>query len=271
MREEVFREPLLSTFLLILKVMKHFLVFFAVIVSANITFAQAPQWKSGFFKELENTYIEMASGTAKTIDAARDKAASEIVRKRDMTTGASVKVVNGQVTTSGSLTVKSRIIDEYVERNSQGDYTVYILAQTAKHPSNPYEQVNVTDEYPFSARCLVPGMQQFYKGQAAKGIVFIAAEVASIGGIVVTESMRGDYSSKAAIETTGKRKVEYIDNANTMQTARNICIGAAAVAYIWNVVDAVVTKGGKRVVLLDLALLPYASDDSFGLALSYHF
>lgn len=251
--------------------MKHLFAFVAAVVVASISFAQSPQWKSGYFKELENTYLETASGTAKTIGEARDKAASEIVRKRDLATGASAKVVNGQVTTSGSLKVKSRIVDEYVERNSQGEYTVYILAQTAKHPGNQYEQVSVTDEYPFSARCFVPGMQQLYKGQKVKGIAFIGAEVLAVGGIIVSESMRADYSGKAAVERNASRKTALVDNANTMQNVRNICIGAAAAVYIWNVVDAIVSKGGKRVVLADASLVPYASPDGFGLAFNYRF
>jgi hypothetical protein len=251
--------------------MKHLFAFVAAVVVASVSFAQSPQWKSGYFKELENTYLETASGTAKTIGEARDKAASEIVRKRDLATGASAKVVNGQVTTSGSLKVKSRIVDEYVERNSQGEYTVYILAQTAKHPGNPYEQVSVTDEYPFSARCFVPGMQQLYKGQKVKGIAFIGAEVLAVGGIIVSESMRADYSGKAAVERNASRKTALVDNANTMQNVRNICIGAAAAVYIWNVVDAIVSKGGKRVVLADASLVPYASPDGFGLAFNYRF
>lgn len=251
--------------------MKHLFAFVAAVVVASVSFAQSPQWKSGYFKELENTYLETASGTAKTIGEARDKAASEIVRKRDLATGASAKVVNGQVTTSGSLKVKSRIVDEYVERNSQGEYTVYILAQTAKHPGNPYEQVSVTDEYPFSARCFVPGMQQLYKGQKVKGIAFIGAEVLAVGGIIVSESMRADYSGKAAVERNASRKTALVDNANTMQNVRNICIGAAAAVYIWNVVDAIVSKGGKRVVLADASLVPYASPDVFGLAFNYRF
>lgn len=230
-----------------------------------------PQWKSGYFKELNNTYIETASGIGKTIDEARNKAAGEIIRKRDMTTGATAKVVNGQVTTSGNLVVKSRILDEYVETLPSGGYRVYVLAQTAKHPDNTYEPVNITDEYPFSARCLVPGMQQLYKGQTAKGIAFIGAEVLSIGGIIISESMRADYVNKASIANNTQSIIDNTDNANTMQTTRNIFIGAAAVVYIWNIVDAIVSKGGRHVVLANAQLTPYASSDSFGLALNYKF
>lgn len=251
--------------------MKRLLLLGIALVVCQIVMAQAPQWKSGYFKELSNTYLETASGSAKTIEEARNKAASEIIRKRDMATGASATVVNGRVETSGNVVIKSRVLDEYVERQSNGEYSVYILAQTAKHPDNPYEQVSITDEYPFSARCFVPGMQQLYKGQKVKGIAFIGAEVLAVGGIIVSESMRADYSGKAAVERNASRKTALVDNANTMQNVRNICIGAAAAVYIWNVVDAIVSKGGKRVVLADATLTPYATTEGFGLAFNYRF
>lgn len=253
------------------RIMKKILFLGIFFVLCQQLIAQVPQWRSGFFKELKNTYIETASATAKTIEEARNKAAGEIIRKRDMATGASAKVINGQVTTSGSLLVKSRVLDEFIETLSNGEYKVYILVQTAKHPNNEYDPVAVTNDYPFSARCLVPGMQQLYKGQKVKGIAFIGAEVLAVGGIIVSESMRADYSGKAAVERNASRKTALVDNANTMQNVRNICIGAAAAVYIWNVVDAIVSKGGKRVVLADASLVPYASPDGFGLAFNYRF
>ena len=250
---------------------KTFLFFGLALMVCQTLMAQAPQWKSGYFKELDNSYIETASGMAKSIDEARNKAATEIIRRRDRATGASAKVVNGQVTTSDELVVKSRVLDEYIEHLSNGQYNVYILTQTAKHPDNVFEPVTVTDEYDFSARSLVPGMQQFYKGQTFKGVAFITAEVASIGGIIFYESKRSYFSNLAKIETNARRKITHIDNANTMQTTRNIFIGAAAAVYVWNIVDALVTKGAKRVNVHDLALTPYAASDGFGLAFSFQF
>lgn len=233
--------------------------------------AQVPQWKAGYFNELDNSYIETASGMAQSIDEARNKAATEIIRRRDRATGASAKVVNGQVTTLGELIVKSRVLDEYIEHLSNGQYIVYILTQTAKHPDNVFEPVTVTDKYDFSARSLVPGMQQLYKGQTFRGVAFITAEVASIGGIILCESIRSYFSNKAKIETNARDIINCTDNANTMQTTRNIFIGAAAAVYVWNIVDALVTKGAKRVNVHDLALTPYTTSDSFGLALSFQF
>ena len=248
------------------------LLFFGIaLMVCQVLMAQSPQWKLGYFKELDNSYIETALGVAKSIDEARNKAATEIIRRRDETTGASARIVNGQVAVSGELVVKSRLLDEYIEKRSNGVYYVYILTQTAKHPDNVFEPVTVTNEYPFSARSFVPGMQQFYKGQTFKGLAFITAEVVSIGGIILCENSRAEYSNKASVETNVKRKKIYIDNANTMQTTRNIFISAAAAVYVWNVIDAIVTKGAKYIDLQDIALSPYASTEGFGLSLSYHF
>ena len=233
-----------------------------------------PAWTSGYFKELDNTYIETVKGEGPTESAARDNAANTIVQRRNLTTGQTVKVTvtDGKLTTSGGelINVKARIVDEYTERDGNLFY-VYLLVQTAKNVDNDFELVNVTDAYPFSARCLVPGMQQLYKGQTAKGVAFIAGEVACVGGIIVGESLRADYSNKAAAEHNARNKTTYIDNANTMQNVRNICIGAAAAVYVWNVVDALVSKGNKHVVLAHASLAPYASGSGFGLALNYSF
>lgn len=253
--------------------MKKLLLFSMALMVSHIILAQAPQWKSGYFKELNSTYIETASGTAKTIDAARNKAAAEIIRKRDMATGASATIVDGKITTSGELVVKSRVLDEYIERTSNGDYTVYILAQTAKNPSYEYEQVSITDEYPFSARAFVPGMEQIHKGQKTKGILFIAGEAACIGGIVVAESMRSSYVNLIGSTHDARKRATYTDNANTWSNVRTGFIAAAAAVYVWNIIDAVTSKGGRYVKVdnTSFALVPYTTPSFTGLTLNINF
>lgn len=248
------------------------LIWVFVLVSLEIT-AQVPQWKSGYFKELDNSYIETASGVGKTIDEARDKAASEIIRKRDMATGASARVVNGQVTTSGELMVKSRVLDEYTEQLSTGEYRVYLLTQTAKHPSNSYEPVSVSDEYPFSARCFVPGMQQLYKGQRAKGIAFIAAEAACIGGIVLSQALKASYTSKMNSTHNSQQKQDYSNRANAWNAAGYGFIAGAVVFYAWNIIDGIVSPGRPTIKYNDniLTFVPAASPDFMGMSLTLTF
>lgn len=253
--------------------MKKILLLGFAVLAYQILFAQSPQWKSGFFKELDNSYIETASGRARTIDEARNKAASEIIRKRDMATGASAKVVGGQVTVSGDVVVKSRVLDEYVERNNDGDYTVYLLTQTAKHPDNTFESVTVTDQYPFSARSFLPGMEQIHKGQKTKGVMFIVGELAFVGGIVAAESLRSSNVNLIPSTHNAQQRATYTDNANMWQNVRNGCIAAAAAIYVWNVIDAVTSKGARYVKVdgTTLAFTPYATPLSTGLALNINF
>lgn len=253
--------------------MKKILFFCIAILAYNAVKAQAPQWKSGYFKELDNSYIETASGRAKSVDDARNKAATEIIKRRDMATGASATVVNGTVTVSGNVVVKSRILDEYVERNDYGEYTVYILAQTAKHPDNTLELVTVTDHYPFSARSFVPGMQQLYKGQKAKGIMFIAAEVACVGGIVVSEGLHTSNINLINSTHNAQQRAQYTDKANMWQNVRNGFIAATAAVYVWNVVDALAAKGARYVKQgsAQFALAPYTNGETVGFAMNVKF
>lgn len=253
--------------------MKRFFVFLIAVMAYTAINAQEPKWKSGYFKELSNSYIETASGRATTIEEARNKAATEIVRKRDFATGASAKVYNGTVSVSGDIVVKSRVLDEYIEQDGYGNYTVYILTQTAKHPDNMLEPITVTDEYPFSMRSFVPGMQQLYKGQKTKGVLFIAGEVLCVGGIVASEGLRTSNVNLIGSTYNAQQRARYTDKANMWGNIRNGFIAAAAAVYVWNFIDALTTKGGRYVKLgsAQFALAPYAGAESVGFAMNIKF
>lgn len=235
--------------------------------------AQAPQWKSGFFEELCNSYIETASGTAGTEEEAQNKAAKEIISKRDLTTGASARVDGDKITTSGELMVQSRVLDKYVEKLPNGDYKVYLLTQTAKRIDNIFEPVVVTDKYPFDGREFVPGMKQIYKGQVVKGSLFIAGEVVCIGGIVLSECMRSSYVNLIGSTNNAQHRAIYTDKANAWVNVRTGFIVGAAAVYVWSFIDAAVSKGARRVKHknFDCALVPYSTYDASGLALNINF
>lgn len=233
----------------------------------------APDWAKGYFRELGNSYIEVVSGTATDRDAARNKAAQVLVERRNLATGqrVNVRVSGGSVLldSDSELTVKARVIDEYAEHIRSGQWVVYLLVQTCKHPNLTYEPVRVSGSYPFSFRSLVPGMMQLEKRQTAKGIAFMGAEVLCIGGILAFEGMRSSYSAKIGSTHHVQQRVNYIDKANTCSTMRNVCIAGAAVVYVWSLVDALASKGPNRVILGDASLMlsPYANMESAGLAL----
>ena len=255
------------------------LVLAVVLLCSGAVSAQSvpPKWKTSGLTDLKFSYVEVVSGDAKSIDEARDKAAQAIVQRRNLAVGAEmgVRVVNGAITTTGDskIIVAARILDEYVEELSYGGWRVYLLVQTLKHPQYNFENVTVTDQYPFSARAFVPGMEQLHKGQTTKGLLFIAGEAACVGGIIAAESMRANYVNLIPTTHNAQQRTAYTDNANTWGNIRNGCIAAAAAVYIWNIIDAATSKGGRylKVDGTSLAFVPYATPQSAGLALNITF
>lgn len=234
-----------------------------------------PDWADGYFRELQNSYIEVVSGTGTDHVLARNNAAKVIVERRNFATGqrVNVQITGDQVTLNGSneLTVMARILDEYAEHNSSGHWVVYLLVQTAKNPTFEFEPVTVTDRYPFGLKALIPGMAQLDKGQTAKGIAFTAAEVATVGGIVVAEGLRNDYKNRINSTHNAAQKADYISKANTCTNLRNVCIAGAAAVYVWNLVDALASKGPKRIQIADMNLTPWATPDGMGLTMNFNF
>lgn len=110
-----------------------------------------------------------------------------------------------------------------------------------------------------------------YKGSKGKGITILLAEAAAIGGIIFCENGRASYESKMLSQPqfikTNKTKVD------NFETARNCCIGAAAAIYVYNLIDAVVAPGAKRLSIEPnrVQLAPFATKDFGGFSLSYRF
>lgn len=236
-----------------------------------------PKWKSQGLMDLTYSYVEVVSADASTVTDARDKAALAIVQRRNLAAGAelNVKVVDGKITSTGDqkMIVNARILDEYVEEIGYNNWRVYLLVQTLKHPQYNFEPVSVTDEYPFGARAFVPGMQQLYKGQKTKGILFIAGEVACVGGIVVSEGLRTSNINLINSTHNAQQRARYTDNANMWQNVRNGFIAATAAVYVWNVVDALTSKGARYVKQgsAQFAMAPYASSETVGFAMNIKF
>lgn len=238
---------------------------------------EKPFWTKGYFKEVDNSYIEVVSAFDYDLQGAKNKAAKEIVHRRSLATGteASVRIEGSdvQVMSEHNLIVKARVIDEYIDHTSNG-YTVYLLVQTAKNPSFTYEPVTLSNEYKFSGRVFVPGMAQIYKGSKVKGSCIIAAEALSIASIIVCENQRATYNKKA-IENPRHAK-EYSNSASSWETGRNISIGIAAGIWVYSIIDGIVAKGKKRIIVgrpgeKGLSVTPYLSNDATGVCMAYSF
>ena len=236
---------------------------------------EKPFWADGYFREMDNSYIEVVHAFGYDLESAKDKAVKEIISRRSLATGseASVSIKQDEISViSGGkqLIVKARIIDEYIVHTTNG-YTAYLLVQTAKNPTYTYEEVTISDKYGFSARAFIPGMAQIHKGSKGKGLCIITAEVAAIAGIIFTENERASYESKMRSQPNFAK--QYKTKMDNYETARNCCIGAAAAIYIYNLIDAIVAPGDKRIIVKPntLRVSPMASTEYSGITLSYHF
>lgn len=277
------------------------ILFSLLLALAVVTTASAkvnkPQWVGNTPKELNRTYrlVEVVS-CASTIEGARALALEKLAGDRLLTEGVSISQktetkTNKQKTrvgnqplqqTSNTYTTVNTIIDgspielsalrvdEYVVYEN-GMVTLHTLFQVATCQEPIFDNVYVTDKYGFSARALVPGWAQIYKGSMGKGISIIVAEAAAIGSIIYTESMRATYISKMYSQPNFAK--EYKSRADNFEIARNCCIGVAAAIYVYNLIDAIVAPGARRVVLTprNLHITPTASSDFAGVAVSYTF
>ena len=231
---------------------------------------ERPPWVDGFFQEKTNSYIETVTAKGPTEEEARNKAAQIVIERRSLATGQRVQVRvqtdNFVVTGNDELTVKARIIDEYCEWYGPGEYRVSLLVQTAKNPTFDFEQVNVTNKYPFSPRVFVPGMAQIHKGNTGKGVFFISTTIVSVSSAVFCEMKRSDNMRKSQETTNLSIIKEYRNRADNWTLYRNVSIGAAIGLYTWNVIDGCVAKGKKQV-----KVTPFACLDGQGVTLCFNF
>ena len=235
---------------------------------------ERPAWADGFFRDLQNSYLEVATATGSTEMEARNNAAQIIMARRAGGAGQRVQVIGGVFSPiDGSLEIRARVIDEFRERCGH-HYRVSLLVETAKNPMFPFHNITLSDRYPFSARVFVPGMAQFYKGSRGKGIMFISAQAVTIGGVIVTESLRATNASRIGTTHDVARRQQYIDNANMFETARNVAIAGAAVVYVWNVIDGIAARGKRHVRVNDhahLNIVPMASPSGGGVLFALNF
>ena len=121
------------------------------------------------------------------------------------------------------------------------------------------------------AECLYPAG---HKGNKGKGIFFIVAEAAAIGGIVATESLRQSYKSKASSAFDTDQKRRYNSRATNCANVRNGFIVGAAAIYVWNVIDGIAARGKKQPLMVGdarLRISPYAAPQESGVLLSLNF
>ena len=264
--------------------------------------AQKPKWVDNTPRELNSTYqfieivskgssLESARFEAKDLltDNAQLKEGVRINRKTQRRTDIDKSRVNGgklQETKRDQIVVDMTVdgekfdlqanrIDEYYKR-SDGVYELHTLYQVATSEDPIFDRTYLTTDYGFTpvVMSIIPGLGQWYKGSKVKGICLFAAEAAAVAGILVCANKATDAEKKIKLEP--KYAKYYEDKKSNWETGRNICIGAAAAIWIYNMIDAAVAKGARRVEVKPaghsyVSLTPALDKNYAGLALTYNF
>ena len=133
----------------------------------------------------------------------------------------------------------------------------------------------VEDEFKkMKARAFVPGFAQIKDGATGMGITFIAGETVFIGGIAVSQYLRGLYTSKINSTHSASEKQSYAQMANVCNVTTYVSIAGAAGLYVWSLIDGLSrAKHWKETELKrrGLTVLPYTTQESYGITLAYSF
>ena len=273
---------------------------FSVIKSDKVR----PAWLKNIPQALNNTY----SFKVVSVDNGQDLSSSQLLARAELTryvkrefniqTSEELESVSNTTMSGGNISdysenekyvlrVKSEDetvgiycekVDEYYEvytENGIRVFKLYTLFAVSNVGSNAYfDDFRRTTLY--GARglwrsAICPGWGQMYKGCTAKGLTILAAEVAAIGGVIFTENERATYKSKMHSQPNFAK--QYKAKMDNYETARNCCIGVAAAIYVYNLIDAIVAPGARRVVVKprNLQFTPVAYKDFSGVTFTYNF
>jgi hypothetical protein len=262
-----------------------------------------PQWVSNLPKSGNESYkfVEVTGmgGTLRDAElACIDKLSTDesLIRRIDITKVADIDRITNQSITNGkiretttannkvnlqikghTIQLQANLVDEYTEMvtiNGRQQYKVTALYMIALQSSPTFDAVDLSTKYGIRGlwrSVIVPGWGQMHKGSTAKGVVILVGEAALIGGIVYFESMRADNFRKSQ-ETTNLTIIkEYRNRADSWALYRNVALGAAIGLYAYNLVDAIVAPGAKRVVVKRYAFAPVVTPEYAGLGLNIQF
>lgn len=236
-----------------------------------------PRWMQQLPKPSNATFTyEIKTAQAASLEEARDKCLTALVVHSGLENG--VVAISGnlseehlsQVYTNGKLVERIEydshtttrlqagetklyvaFIAEYWEKDRFGTYyATELYARSGLNREPLFDAVESTTRYGGRGlwrSAVIPGWGQFYKGSTLKGCLVLSGCAVLAGGIVFTGNQRSDYIRKRNGTHDINLIRRYTTRADHFTTARNICIGAAAALYLYNLIDAVAAPGARRI------------------------
>lgn len=253
---------------------------FPLSISAQIKKSEntKPQWLHKLPKPSNSSFVYEIDPTVtgKSLEEARNTSINGMVTASGFENGVVVvsdyksKISDSKIYNNGVLTdisedifesnsrmkgnevlLNLKRVDEYWEQDENGKYRLTTLYQKSFNRNPSFDNVELTTKYGVDGlwrSAIVPGWGQFYKGSTLKGGLILGGTVAFVGGIIYTETMRKDYMNKINKTHNTDNIRSYKTNADNFAMARNICIGGLAAVYVYNIVDAIVAPGARRII-----------------------
>ena len=242
-----------------------------------------PQWLHKLPKPSNPSFMyETVSASASTLDAAREKCLAELIAGSGLKNGVVAISSNqsseqlSQVWQNGRLSEKvtydSRTTTrtQYEAVKLHGDYFLTKLYAKSELGTVPlFDNLELTTRY--GARglwrsAIIPGWGQFHKGAYLKGGMILGGCALLAGSAVFLDNQRSDYARKIARTHNQELINSYATKRDHYAAARNVCIGAAAALYIYNLIDAIAAPGARRIIVgkrrnIDYSLSPAVAAD----------
>lgn len=156
------------------------------------------------------------------------------------------------------MTFYARLVDEYVSFDENDDdmsydYTLYQLfaVSSGSNGMKPeFDNFSYTRKYNATAvaRSIVPGLGQMYKGQKTKGWIIIGGEAAFVGMAIYAAVRANNYSDDAK-NAEDAIAPSYRSKSRSWKQVRDVAIAGACGLYVYNLIDAAVSKGARQVVV----------------------
>ena len=157
------------------------------------------------------------------------------------------------------------IFDSDVRQN--WDYTLYQLFAVSKMNTEPvYDDFSVSEPCGAKsmAQSIIPGLGQWNKGQYDKAVEIWATEAASICGAIYFFDRDRYYKGFG-----------WDSKAKSYRQMGYLAIGVAAGMYIYNLCDAYICKGAKKVTVkknnVSTAFAPFAMPEGAGVSMALRF
>lgn len=254
------------------------LIAVVLVAGAQKSTSPRPKWLNQLPTPTNGTFrYELQTAVAPSLDGARALALSHLVENSGLKTGVVVTSestshrllnqhwVNGRlsetydVNTDHNTNIRSKEqtlhvqrVAEYWERRGGEYYYTGAYAKSELGQTPLFDNVSATRNYGVRGlwrSMFIPGWGQLYKGSTFKGCAILGATALCAVGIVVTDNQRADYEKKIKYTHDASLIKSYRTKRDHWTTGRNICIGATAALYIYNLVDALVAPGAERLVV----------------------